>query len=40
MLTARLRHPQVYAVALFVEADKAAKELGVRERGVSPADRI
>jgi hypothetical protein len=25
--------PQVYAVTLYVEAEKAAKELGVRSRG-------
>ena len=25
--------PQVYAVALYVEAERAAKELGVRKRG-------
>lgn len=29
---------QVYAVSLFVEADKAAKELGVRERGEIPTE--
>jgi hypothetical protein len=33
MLRPHLPPSQVYAVALYVEAEKASKELGVRDRG-------
>ena len=31
---------QVYAIALYVEAERAAKELGVRQRGGFFADNV
>lgn len=31
---------QVYAIALYVEAERAARELGVRQRGGFFADQV